>query len=242
MDCRSWTRPAAGIGILALSATNPLAINPLHVSITSLLHTYGTILPTRLTRPRFRIDNWFLSPRPRLLAVVKPLQPQSQSPLIPRTPLLSKPAIRSPTPLSGCLNPDQITVAPLIRSRIETHVYLDIHLPSRSWNAIQLPLTKLVTSDGSSSIREGIKPLLLVINAHGATTRQECNRVCEQCEKRMGNKTGAPSLIDFHGPSNILTPKNEIVQVHLTFSCYSRHHPRNLCTSSSCSYNVLIAY
>jgi len=26
----------------------------------------------------------------------------------------------------------------------------------------------------------------------------------------MGNKTGPPSLIDFHGPSNILTPKGGI--------------------------------
>ena len=81
-----------------------------------------------------------------------------------------------------------------------------------------------MTSDDSSSIREGIKPLLLVTNVHGATTRQECNRVCKQCEKTVGNKTGSPILIDFHGPSNILTPTLGMIQVHFTFSCYSRHH------------------
>jgi len=40
----------------------------------------------------------------------------------------------------------------------------------------------------------------------------------------MGNKIGPPSLIDFHSPSNILTAKNGMIQVHFTFSCYSRHH------------------
>jgi hypothetical protein len=105
--------------------------------------------------------------------------------------------------------------------RIETHVYLDIGLPSRSWNAIQLPFTKSVTSDDSSRIGERITPLLLVITVRGSTTQQECNRVCEQCEKRMGNSSG---LIDFHGPTNILTPTGGMVQVHFTFSCYSRHH------------------
>ena len=51
-------------------------------------------------------------------------------------------------------------------------------------------------------------------------------RVCDQCEKRMGNKIGSLSLIDFHGPSNILTPKRGMVLVHFTFSCYSRHHQK----------------
>ena len=93
-----------------------------------------------------------------------------------------------------------------------------------------LPLTKSVTSDDLSSIGGYIKPLLLVIIVRGATTRQECNGVCEQCEKRTGNKIGPPSLIDFHSSSNILTPRGGIIprggtiQVHFTFSCYSRHH------------------
>ena len=118
--------------------------------------------------------------------------------------------------------PTQVRV--VILPRIETHVYLDIVLPSRPWNAIQLPLTKSVTDDDSSSIGEGSKPLLLVITVRGATTRQEYNRVCKKCDKRLGNRTGPPSLIDFHGPSNVLTPKGGMVQVHFTFSCYSRHH------------------
>jgi hypothetical protein len=123
--------------------------------------------------------------------------------------------LRKPRPAQGCA---------VILPRIETHVYLDIVLPSRSWNAIQLPCTKSVTSDDSSSVGEGIKPLLLVIIVRGATTRQEYHSVCGKCGKRMGNKTGPPSLIDFHGPSNILTPQHGMVQVHFTFSCYSRHH------------------
>ena len=114
----------------------------------------------------------------------------------------------------------------VILSRIETHVYLDIVIPSRSWNAIQLPLTKSVTSDDSSNIGEDIKPLQLVITVRGATTRQECNRVCQQCKKRMGNKIGSSSLIDFHGPSNILTSVRGTIQFHFTFSCYSRHHQK----------------
>ena len=60
----------------------------------------------------------------------------------------------------------------VILSRIETHVYLDIHLPSRSWNAIQLPLTKSVTSDDSSSTREGIIAVSeFVCHSPNTTTR-----------------------------------------------------------------------
>ena len=84
-----------------------------------------------------------------------------------------------PTPPQGSI----IVVLP----RIETHLYLDIVLPSRSWNAIRLPLTKSVTSDNSSNIGEGIKPLLLVITVRGSTTQQEYHCVCEKCEARMGN-------------------------------------------------------
>jgi hypothetical protein len=109
----------------------------------------------------------------------------------------------------------------IVLTRIETHVYLDIEPPS---NAIQLPLTKSVTSDNSPSIANGTTPFLLDIIVRGATTRQEYHSVCVQCQKRMGNKAGPPSLIDFHSSSNILTPSCGMVQVHFTFSCYSRHH------------------
>jgi hypothetical protein len=111
-------------------------------------------------------------------------------------------------------------------SRIETHVHLEVELPSGSWDSIQLPFTKSVTSDHSSSIGERTKPLLLEIAVRGATTRQEYSRVCEQCEKRMGNKKGSSGLIDFHSPSNILTSNGGMVQLHFTFSCYSRHHQK----------------
>jgi hypothetical protein len=83
-----------------------------------------------------------------------------------------------------------------------------------------------VTSDDSSTIGEGIRPLQLIIIVRGATTGKEYNRVCEHCEKRIGNKIGSLALIDFHSSSNIPTPKGGIVQVHFTFSCYSRHHRR----------------
>jgi len=49
----------------------------------------------------------------------------------------------------------------VVLPRIETHVYLNIGLPSRSWNAIHLPFSKSLTSDDSSGIGEGSKPLLL---------------------------------------------------------------------------------
>jgi len=111
----------------------------------------------------------------------------------------------------------------VILSRIETHVYLDIDLPSR-WNAIQLPLTKSVTRDDTSSMDEGIEPLLLVIAVRGATSGEAYNYVCKRCDARMGNMIGTPSLIDYHSNSNIITPKGGVVQVHFTFSCYSRHH------------------
>jgi len=103
---------------------------------------------------------------------------------------------------------------------IETHVHLVIVFPSQSWNAIQLPHTKSVTSDDSSSISEDIKPLLLAITVRAATTRQECDLVCGQCEKRMGQRLGPPSLLDFHGPSNIISGR---VRVHFTFCCYPHH-------------------
>ena len=110
----------------------------------------------------------------------------------------------------------------VILPRIDTHIYLDITLPSGPWNAIQLPLTKSVARDDSSSIGEYMKALLLDIVVRGATTRQECHYVCEQCEKRTGNNY--PNLIDFHSPTNIITPRGGTIQVHFTFSCYSRHH------------------
>ena len=122
------------------------------------------------------------------------------------------------------LKPRPTTSGAVILPRIETNVYLDIGLPSGPWNAIQLPCTKSVTNSNFSIIGKGIKPLLLVITVRGATTRQEHDCVCEQCEKRMGNRMGPPGLIDFHSPSNILTASRGMVQVHFTFSCYSRHH------------------
>ena len=120
-----------------------------------------------------------------------------------------------PTPTQG---------STVILPRIETQVYLDIDLPSGSWDAILLQFTKSVIIDDSSSIGRYIKPLLLAIIVRGATTRQEFNHVCKQCEKRMGNKSDPLSMIDFHGPSNIITPRGGTIQVHFTFSCYSRHH------------------
>ena len=116
--------------------------------------------------------------------------------------------------------PDQGVV---ILTRIEKHVYLDIKLPSQSWNAIQLPSTNSVKSDDSSSISKETKPLLLLIIVRGATTQQLCDRVCEQCERRIGQKTGPPSLLDFHSPSNIIRAKSGRVRVHFTFCCYSHH-------------------
>ena len=112
----------------------------------------------------------------------------------------------------------------VVLSRIETNVYLDIILPSRSWDAIRLPSTKSVTNDELSSIGEPTIPLLLAVVVRGATTRQEYHSICEQCKKRVGNKTGPAGMIDFHSPTSILTPERGIVQVHFTFSCYSRHH------------------
>ena len=83
---------------------------PLHLSITSLLHPYGTVL---LTRFRFRMDNSVSPPRLVLLTLTKPLQPLSQTLLIPRPRLRSAPAIRTPTSLSGFLNPNRPRVAVL---------------------------------------------------------------------------------------------------------------------------------
>jgi hypothetical protein len=67
----------------------------------------------RPTHPRFRINISFLLTLPMLLTRIKPHQPLGQSPVIPRTPLLPKPAIRVPTLLSGFVNPDRPRVAPL---------------------------------------------------------------------------------------------------------------------------------
>jgi len=108
--------------------------------------------------------------------------------------------------------------------RIDNHVHLDIKLPSQSWNAIQLPRTKSVTSDDSSSIGGDIKPLLLAITVRGATTQQPCDRVCEQCERRIGHRIGPPSLLDFRSSSNIIRASYGRVRTHFTFCCYSRHH------------------
>jgi len=120
------------------------------------------------------------------------------------------------------LNQGGVVVLP----RIETHVHLDIVFSSQSWNAIQLPRTKSVTSDDSSSVGKEIKPLLLLITVRGATTQQPCDRVCEQCERRMGQNVGPPSLLDFHSSSNIIRANDGRVRAHFTFCCYSRHHQK----------------
>ncbi len=106
------------------------------------------------------------------------------------------------------------------------HVHLDIDLPLRLWNAIQLPSTKSVKIGDSYLLGEYLRPLLLDITVRGATTWQEYNRVCRECEERVGNTLGPSSLIDFHSSSNIIRPRGRTVGVHFTFSCYSRHHRR----------------
>ena len=109
--------------------------------------------------------------------------------------------------------------------RIENHVYLNIDLPLRlpvTWNAIQVPQTMSVKRVDAPSGGERI--LSLDILVRGATTRQACDSVCYQCVERVGQRMGRPSLIDFHGPSNIIKPKNGTIHVHFTFCCYSRHH------------------
>ena len=106
-----------------------------------------------------------------------------------------------PTPSQG---------SAIILPHIESNVFFVIMLPSGSWNAIQLPLTKSVTRSDLSSIGGCIELLLLV-------------RGCEQC-RRTGNNMGPPSLIDSHTPSDDVTPRDGTIQVHFTFSSHSRHH------------------
>lgn len=79
-------------------------------------------------------------------------------------------------------------------------------------------------SQGSAVILPRVETnVFLVITVRGATTGHDCNFVCEQC-RRTGNKMEPPSLIDPHSPSNDITPRGGTIQVHFTFSCYSRHH------------------
>ena len=216
VDRRSWTCPAAGIGLLALSTTNhPLCLDNVAAPSTwdnYTNHTGSSPLPGRPLVPPTTIDAPDAAPTIERIPFHSPY-------------ILSFESSHSTTDFAiSLLKPLLAHGSTVILPRIETHVYLNVGLPSRSWNAIQLPCTKSVTSDDSPSIDEGIRPLPLVITVRGATTRQERNRVCEHCEKRIGNKIRSPDLIDFHGPSNILTPKHGMVQVHFTFSCYSRHH------------------
>jgi hypothetical protein len=121
------------------------------------------------------------------------------------------------------LHKPQPTQNAVISLRIENHVYLDIQLP-KTWNAVQVPLTTSVKHVDALSSDEDINPLTLDIVVRGATTGQECDGVCGQCAERIGRRMGRPSLIDFHGPSNIIRPKKGTARVHFTFCCYSRHH------------------
>jgi hypothetical protein len=153
-----------------------------------------------------------------------------------------------PRPTQGCAvvlsRIESHVYLDIVLSRIENHVYLDIDLPSRSWDAIQLPCTKSVTNDDSRRIGEGIKPLLLVIIVRGATTQQEYHSVCGQCEKRMGNKTGPPSLIDFHSCSNILTQSVEwfkSISPSLATHDTTKRKTSNMCTSAWRINGALIA-
>lgn len=125
------------------------------------------------------------------------------------------------------LNKRQPTEDAVIVLRIETHVYLDITLPFQlpvNWNAVQVPHTTSVRRVDIPSDDENIIPLMLEIIVRGATTGQECVRVCDQCQERVGQRLGRPSLIDFHSNGNIIRPKNGTVHIHFTFCCYSRHH------------------
>ena len=110
----------------------------------------------------------------------------------------------------------------VILLRIENLVCLDIDLPLQSWDTIKVPSTKSVKRIDSPS--EGDKPLTLEIHARGATTGQKYDGLCNQCQRREGKRNGPPRLIDFHGPSNIIRPKNRTIQVNFTIRCYSRHH------------------
>ena len=123
----------------------------------------------------------------------------------------------------------QPTQGTVIFLRIENSVYLDIDFPLRSpaaWNAVQVPSTASIKRVDALSRDKGTNPLTLDIIVRGAAMRQLCDRVCDQCEERVGQRMGRPSLIDFRGPSNIIRPEDGTAHIQFTFCCYSRHHQK----------------
>ena len=115
----------------------------------------------------------------------------------------------------------------VITFRRETHVALDIileRLPSQippKFTGVKIPSTRSV----KNSVDTTGKTLLgLRIHVYGATTKKSYETVCENCEKRVGNNHGAPSLIDFHAQYDAIEPKDGKIRVDFSFCCYPKCH------------------
>ena len=113
----------------------------------------------------------------------------------------------------------------VIKLRRETHVGISIiseFLPGplpAGFSGIKIPATGSVKFSADAT---GKTLLELSIRLYGATTKQRYETICQSCEKRVGKRRGAPTLIDFHAESDIIEPKNGKFHIEFSFCCYPK--------------------
>ena len=89
---------------------------------------------------------------------------------------------------------------------------------SATYDGLKIPRTRSVKSRGSV---EGKKLLRLQIRVLGATTRSRYETLCDDCNKREGDKGTFP---DFRAQSNIRVPqKDGKLFVAFFLACHSKH-------------------
>jgi len=116
----------------------------------------------------------------------------------------------------------------VITLRRETNVTLEINFEqileqhSAVWSGIKVPATGSVKNYVDTT---GKSLLEFRINLYGATNERPYEKLCANCEKRVGTKSGIPSLIDFKAESDMIEPEDGRIRVTFVFCCYPQHAP-----------------
>ena len=121
--------------------------------------------------------------------------------------------------------PLSVRAGDVITLRRDSHFALELilaHLPMGSLkgcDGIKIPATASVKNFADAT---GKTLLEFRIRIHGASTEKLYELICENCQKREGKRTGAPSLIDFKAEHDMIEPIDGKIRVEFSFCCYPR--------------------
>jgi len=115
----------------------------------------------------------------------------------------------------------------VINLRRDSHLALEIllaHLPMESLeecDGIKIPATPSVKNFANTT---GKTLLEFRIRLYGATTKRPYEVICENCQKREGERRGPLSLIDFKAKYDFIEPKDGKIRIEFSFCCYPKCH------------------